>query len=154
MRTKTTTRTINEIIVHCTATKEGQPITVEQIDKWHKKRGFKCIGYHFVVYLDGSVHTGRDIDIAGAHCTNHNKHSIGVCYVGGLDKNGKAKDTRTEAQKKSLLNLINQLKQDYPKATVHGHREFANKACPCFDAYKEYNEKKQDKHGEKNKEVQ
>ena len=151
MRTKTTKRTINEIIVHCTATKEGQEITVSQIDKWHKKRGFKGIGYHFVVYLDGSVHVGRDIDAVGAHCTNHNKHSVGVCYVGGLDKNGKAKDTRTEAQKKALLDLINQLKQDYPKATVHGHREFANKACPCFDAFTEYNDKKQDKHGKESK---
>lgn len=151
MKTKTTKRTINEIIVHCTATKEGQEITVSQIDKWHKKRGFKGIGYHFVVYLDGSVHTGRDIDAVGAHCTNHNKNSVGVCYVGGLDKNGKAKDTRTEAQKKALLNLINQLKQDYPKATVHGHREFCAKQCPCFDAYKEYNDKKQDKHGKESK---
>lgn len=151
MRTKTTKRTINEIIVHCTATKEGQEITVSQIDKWHKKRGFKGIGYHFVVYLDGSVHVGRDIDAVGAHCTNHNKHSVGVCYVGGLDKNGKAKDTRTEAQKKALLNLINQLKQDYPKAIVYPHYMFSNKKCPCFNAFEEYNEKKQDKHGKESK---
>lgn len=151
MKTKTDKRTINEIIVHCTATREGKDITVEEIDRWHKKRGFKCIGYHFVVYLDGSVHVGRDIDIAGAHCTNHNKNSVGVCYVGGLDKNGKAKDTRTDAQKKSLLDLINQLKLDYPKAKVYPHYAFAAKACPCFDAFKEYNDIKQNKHGKESK---
>ena len=154
MKTKTTKRTINEIIVHCTATREGKDITVEQIDKWHRQRGWKCIGYHFVVYLDGSVHVGRDVDEVGAHCLNHNKHSIGVCYVGGCAKDGKTpKDTRTDAQKKALLTLINQLKQDYPQATVYGHREFVNKACPCFDAYKEYNKQKQEKHG-KEEEVQ
>lgn len=138
MRTKTTKRTINEIIVHCTASKENVNVTVEQIDKWHKKRGFKCIGYHFVVYLDGSVHVGRDIDEVGAHCTNHNKHSIGVCYVGGLDKEGKAKDTRTEAQKKSLLTLLKQLRLDYPDMEIHGHNTFCNKKCPCFNAENEY----------------
>ena len=84
------------------------------------------------------MHDGRNINIAGAHCTNHNAHSIGVCYIGGLDKNNKPKDTRTDAQKKSLLNLLIQLKKLYPKATIHGHCEFANKACPCFNAKKEY----------------
>ena len=138
MKTKTTKRTINEIIVHCTATREGQEITVTQIDKWHKKRGFKGIGYHFVVYLDGSVHTGRDIDAVGAHCTNHNKNSVGVCYVGGLDKEGKAKDTRTEAQKKALLDLLKQFRLDYPEVKIHGHNTFSNKKCPCFNAENEY----------------
>ena len=131
-------RTINEIIVHCSATQEGKAFTTADIKKWHLARGFSDIGYHYVVYLDGSVHDGRNINIAGAHCTNHNAHSIGVCYIGGLDKNNKPKDTRTDAQKKSLLNLLTQLKKLYPKATIHGHCEFANKACPCFNAEQEY----------------
>lgn len=136
---KKSRRDINEIIVHCTATKEGVPTTVEAIRNYHvKQRGFSDIGYHYLVYLDGSIHEGRDINKAGAHCTNHNARSIGVCYVGGLDSKGNAKDTRTEAQKESLKKLIKTLKTTYPKATVHGHREFANKACPCFDAKKEY----------------
>lgn len=144
LKTKTTKRIINEIIVHCTASKEGVNQTVESIRKFHTKpvsqggRGWSDIAYHFVVYLDGSVHAGRPVDRIGGHCLNHNTHSIGVVYVGGLDKNGKAKDTRTPEQKEGLLKLIKQLKKDYPKATVHGHREFANKACPCFDAKSEY----------------
>ena len=134
-----TQRGINEIIVHCTATKQGQAVTTEQIDRWHKQRGFRCIGYHYVVYLDGSVHQGRNVDEVGAHCTGHNAHSIGVCYVGGLDTDAKTpKDTRTLAQKAALLDLIRRLKRIYPNAVVHGHRDWAAKACPCFDATKEY----------------
>ena len=132
-------RTINEIIVHCTASYEGQPLTVDAIRRIHmRERGWSDIGYHYVVYLDGSIHDGRNVNISGAHCTGHNTHSIGVVYVGGLDKNGKAKDTRTPAQKEGLLKLLKELKRLYPKATIHGHREYANKACPCFDAKKEY----------------
>ena len=131
-------RTINEIIVHCTATQEGRNFTVSQIRAWHLHRGFSDIGYHFVVYLDGTVHEGRPLDRAGAHCKGHNAHSIGVCYVGGLDAGGKPKDTRTPAQKAAMRTLITQLKKQYPATTVHGHREFANKACPCFDAKTEY----------------
>lgn len=131
-------RTINEIIVHCTATPEGRNFTVEQIRQCHLQRKFKDIGYHFVVYLDGSVHDGRPIDQPGAHCLGHNAHSIGVCYVGGLDKNGNPKDTRTAAQRLALYTLIQTIKKAFPNATIHGHREFANKACPCFDAAKEY----------------
>lgn len=140
---KKSTRNIKEIIVHCTATKEGLNQTVEQIKKYHTAkppmgRGWSDIGYHYIIYLDGSIHEGRNVSISGAHCKNHNVNSIGVVYVGGLDSKGNAKDTRTEAQKESLKKLIKTLKETYPKATVHGHREFANKACPCFDAKKEY----------------
>lgn len=132
-------RTITEIIVHCSATPEGRPVTVGQIRSWHLQRGFKDIGYHYVIYLDGSIHAGRPESAIGAHCTNHNRNSIGVCYVGGVAKDCKTpKDTRTEAQKKALLQLLRQLKKKYPKATIHGHREFANKACPSFDAKSEY----------------
>ena len=133
-----TKRKINEIIVHCSATKEGQPVTVEEIRRWHLQRGFADIGYHFVIYIDGTLHNGRPINKDGAHCTGHNSNSIGICYVGGLDSKGKAKDTRTAAQKAALVTLLKRLKSLYPLATIHGHREFANKACPCFDARTEY----------------
>ena len=132
-------RIINEIIIHCSATPEGKDYTVEQIRQCHKQRGFSDIGYHYVIYRDGSIHSGRPIERIGAHCLKHNAHSIGVCYIGGVAKDGKTpKDTRTDAQKESLIKLIKELKAKYPKATVHGHREYANKACPCFDAKNEY----------------
>ena len=144
-------RMINEIIVHCTATPEGQDTTVEQIRKNHMApvskggRGWSDIGYHYVIYRDGSIHNGRKVDVAGAHCTGHNSHSIGVCYVGGLENRPgvayaqlKPKDTRTEAQKAALLKLLKDLKRLYPNAKIRGHRDFANKACPSFDATKEY----------------
>lgn len=132
-------RPINKIIVHCTATPEGRDVTVEEIDTWHRKRGFKSIGYHYVIYLDGSIHKGREDNKIGAHCVGYNSRSLGVCYVGGLAKDGKTpKDTRTEAQKESLHKLLKMLKTKYPEARIFGHRDFAAKACPCFDATKEY----------------
>ena len=135
---KKSKRHINEIIVHCSATVEGKNYTVEQIRQWHLQRGFNDIGYHYVIYLDGTLHDGRDVDKTGAHCTGHNAHSIGICYIGGLDSNQNPKDTRTVEQKRTMIKLIRDLKTMYPKAVVHGHRDFATKACPCFDAYKEY----------------
>lgn len=132
-------RKITEIIVHCSATAEGRDFTIADITRWHKQRGFSTIGYHYVVYRDGSVHNGRDIDVSGAHCTGHNANSIGVCYIGGCAAdNLTPKDTRTSAQKESLLKLLKKLRTLYPKAKIHGHRDFANKACPSFDATKEY----------------
>lgn len=132
-------RTINEIIVHCSATPEGRPTTVGDIRSWHKQRGFKDIGYHYVVYLDGSIHAGRPERAIGAHCTGHNRNSIGVCYIGGVAKDCKTpKDTRTEAQKRALVLLLKELKRRYPRAKIYGHRDFAAKACPSFDARKEY----------------
>ena len=132
-------RKIDEILVHCAATPEGKNFTVEDIDRWHKARGFKKIGYHFVIYNDGSIHKGRDIEEVGAHCTGHNSRSIGICYIGGVAKDGKTpKDTRTEPQKIALLELLKELKVKYPKAEIYGHRDFANKACPSFDAKTEY----------------
>lgn len=132
-------RKIDEILVHCAATPEGKDFTVEDIDKWHKARGFKKIGYHFVIYNDGSIHKGRDIEEVGAHCTGHNSRSIGICYIGGVAKDGKTpKDTRTDSQKESLLELLKELRVKYPKAKIYGHRDFAAKACPSFDAKTEY----------------
>lgn len=136
---KKSTRSITEIIVHCSATAEGKDYTVDDIRRWHKAQGWSDIGYHYVVYRDGSIHDGRDVNISGAHCTGHNSHSIGVCYIGGVATDGKTpKDTRTERQKAALLSLLLDLKKLYPGAAIHGHRDYANKACPSFDATKEY----------------
>lgn len=127
-------RKINEIIVHCSATAEGRDYTVGDIGRWHKSRGWQCIGYHYVIYRDGSVHTGRPVAQIGAHCTGHNANSIGVCYIGGCATDGKTpKDTRTPQQREALRRLVADLQKQYPGATVHGHREFAAKACPSFD---------------------
>lgn len=132
-------RGINEIIVHCTATAEGRDVTVEEITRWHKAQGWKTIGYHWVIYRDGSVHKGREEKVIGAHCRGHNTGSIGVCYVGGCASDGKTpKDTRTPRQKEALIRLLKQLRERYPNATIHGHRDFAAKACPSFDAKNEY----------------
>ena len=132
-------RNINKIIVHCSATPEGKDFSVADIRRWHLQRGFADIGYHFVIYRDGSVNIGRPLYKSGAHCSGHNKKSIGVCYIGGVATDGKIPmDTRTSAQKDSLVRLITELRQQFPNASVHGHREFANKACPCFNASEEY----------------
>lgn len=114
---KKSRRQINEIILHCSATPEGRHVTTADIKRAHLNRGFSDIGYHYVVYLDGSVHKGRDVNLSGAHCTGHNAHSIGVCYIGGVDKNMKPKDTRTSAQKTSLVKLVSKLLQTYSLPT-------------------------------------
>lgn len=127
-------RSINQIIIHCSATREGKDYTVADITRWHKARGWRTIGYHFVIYRDGSVHKGRNLEEIGAHCVGHNAHSVGICYIGGLSADGKtSKDTRTQEQRTALRRLVEDLQQQFPGATLHGHREFANKSCPCFD---------------------
>lgn len=132
-------RKINEIIVHCAATPEGKHITVKDIDRWHRQRGFRQIGYHYVIYLDGSINKGRDEALVGAHCTGHNSNSIGVCYIGGVAKDGRTpKDTRTPEQKEALIKILTELKKKYPTAKIRSHKQFANKACPSFDAHIEY----------------
>ena len=132
-------RKIEDIIVHCSATREGADFHATDIDRWHKQRGFNKIGYHYVVDLDGSIEGGRAESEIGAHCQGRNSRSIGVCYIGGLSADGKtAKDTRTDAQKKALEQLLRHLVRKYPQATIHGHRDYAQKACPSFDATTEY----------------
>lgn len=139
-------RVIKELIVHCTASQEWVDLTVDQIRSMHKKNGWSDIGYHYVIYRDGSIHNGRNVNISGAHCEGHNSISIGIVYVGGLDKNGKAKDTRTDAQKASLTSLLKNLKKLYPNAKIMGHRSVWGentpskwkKQCPCFNAVAEY----------------
>ena len=139
MTLKKSRRRINEIIVHCTATPEGRDYTVADIRQMHKAQGWVDIGYHYLIYRDGSIHEGRNVDMVGAHCQGHNAQSIGVCYVGGVARDGKTpKDTRTLAQKDALVHLLMQLVCLYPDATIRGHRDFAAKACPSFDATREY----------------
>ena len=132
-------REIKKIIVHCADTPEGRDVRTAEIKRWHtEERGWSDIGYHWVVELDGSLHAGRHEEISGAHCKGHNSSSIGVCYVGGSDASGDPKDTRTEAQKEALKNLIVDLLDRYSDAEVFGHRDFSEKACPSFDAKTEY----------------
>lgn len=145
-------RKINYIVLHCSASKPGQKLTVSDIDKMHRARGWKKIGYHYVIYPDGSLHQGRELSEAGAHVAGHNADSIGICYVGGLDAQGKPADTRTEEQRATLYYLLQRLKEQFPQAEILGHRDFSPdlngngriepweymKACPCFDARAEY----------------
>lgn len=131
-------RNINEIIIHCSATKPNMDIGVAQIRDWHVKgNGWADIGYHFVIRRDGILEIGRPIATAGAHCKNHNANSIGVCLVGGIDIAGKPADNFTEAQYTRLKSLLTRLQREHPTITkITGHNEYANKACPCFDVYK------------------
>ena len=131
-------RAINKIIIHCTATREGDDISVSTIRKWHLARGWSDIGYHYLITLNGTVEVGRPESKVGAHVSGHNKDSIGIAYAGGMDKAYKnPKDTRTTEQKEALIWLIDELKKRYPGSTVHGHNEYSSKACPSFDVSKE-----------------
>lgn len=128
-------RKINEIILHCTATKEGKDFKAKDIRNWHiKGNGWRDIGYHYVIDLDGKVEDGRPISQVGAHCKGHNANSIGIVYVGGIDENGKAKDTRTQQQRESMYALVHQLLTYYQLSLkdVHCHNEYSSKACPSF----------------------
>lgn len=139
-------RKIDKIFIHCSATPEGRDIKMETIKSWHVKgRGWRDIGYHFVIELDGTLKVGRPMEQMGAGVKGHNANSIHVCYIGGIDKNKKAKDTRTEEQRETLNTIIGRLVEQYPDASVHGHNEFANKACPSFDVQKEFGTPKKSK---------
>ena len=151
---------IDAIMIHCSATKAGVDIKAADIDKMHRARGFKMIGYHFVIDLDGTVEVGRPLTMNGAHCEKpgfsgkpYNSHSIGICYVGGLDKDGKPADTRTPEQKAALPKLVWRLFDEYEGIKeILGHRDASQdlngdgeiskyewcKACPCFDVRAEF----------------
>lgn len=138
---KKSTRQIKYLVVHCSATPEGRNHTAKDIDAWHRQRGFEGIGYNYVIRLDGTVEEGRDVNKIPSHVKGYNKESIGICYIGGIDKNTlQPKDTRTPAQKEALKKLLIELKKMYPQAEILGHRDFPNvaKACPCFNAKIEY----------------
>ena len=127
-------RTITLIIIHCSATPEGRSLSFEECRRDHiMHRHFRDIGYHFYITRDGTVHDGRPIEKVGAHCEGHNSHSIGICYEGGLEANGKPADTRTEGQRKALKSLVERMHRLFPKALIVGHHDLnPRKACPCF----------------------
>ena len=150
---------IDSIIIHCSATRVGLDLRAKDIDCMHRQRGFTRIGYNFVIDLDGTVENGRPLSIDGAHCNtkgfsgvSYNKHSIGICYIGGLDVNGHPADTRTEAQKNALRDLVAKLCKEYKIIELLGHRDTSPdlnkngevepaeyiKACPCFDVRSEF----------------
>ncbi len=136
-------REVNLLVVHCTATRCNKDFPVSTLRASHKARGFADIGYHFYITRDGETHPCRPVHQIGAHATGWNDKSIGICYEGGLDENGRIADTRTYAQKCALLDLLRQLKTDYPKAKILGHYQLSEnvrKACPCFDAAMEYSQ--------------
>lgn len=152
-RLKKSERKITEIIVHCSATPEGKDYTVDDIRRWHKQRGYSDVGYHYIVYRNGILAQGRDVNIIGAHASGHNAHSIGICYIGGMNaENTQPEDTRTLRQKARLLSLLVDLRKLYPNARIIGHRDLSEdkngdgiiepsewmKACPSFDAKSEY----------------
>lgn len=149
-------RIINEIVLHCSATKEYRVYTIKDIEYMHK-RIFKEIGgchcgYHYLIYLDGTIIQTKQLKFIGQHVAGHNIDTIGICYIGGCDISGKPKDTRTTAQKQSIIRLLKELKEKYPKAIIKGHRDYSPdknndgvisqferiKECPCFDAITEY----------------
>ena len=134
-------RTITLIVIHCSAVKPDQTSSAAQIDTWHRRdRHYKFgNGYHYVIRRDGTIEPGRPEWMVGAHCLNHNRYSIGICYEGGLDIRGQPADTRTPEQKASMRRLLDDLHQRYPRALIVGHHDLnPQKACPCFDAAKEY----------------
>jgi N-acetylmuramoyl-L-alanine amidase len=133
-------RKITLIVVHCSANREGCKLRCKDIDRYHRSRGWNCCGYHYVVPTDGTVETGRAPEMAGVHCRNHNRHSIGVCYIGGLASDGKTpKDTRTPEQRAALQILLTALHESYPSALIVGHHDLNPlKACPCFNVIAEY----------------
>ena len=143
---KKSKRRIDYIIVHCSDTPEGRNNTIDDIRRWHttpkpKGNGWKEIGYHYVVHLDGSIHVGRDVDKIGAHCEDYNAVSIGICYIGGKSADMKTyKDTRTPKQKEALLKFLKEMRKLYPTAKIVGHCDLDKhgKKCPCFDVVKEY----------------
>ena len=134
-------REVKLLVVHCSATRCNKNFSVEALRRCHLARGFASIGYHFYITRDGEIHPGRPLEKVGAHCRNHNAHSIGICYEGGLDADGRTKDTRTLEQRGSLLALLRELKKYFPKALIVGHRDLNPlKECPCYSCVEEYKE--------------
>ena len=134
-------REVRLLVIHCSATRYDRNFPVEALRSAHKDRGFADIGYHFYITRDGEIYQGRPLEKVGAHCRDHNTHSIGICYEGGLDIAGHPQDTRTLAQRGSLLALLRELRKRFPKALIVGHHDLnPMKECPCFNCTEEYRE--------------
>ena len=134
-------RTITLLVIHCSAVRPDQTSSAAQIDTWHRRQGWHLgIGYHYVIRRDGTIEPGRPEWMVGAHCKNHNAHSLGICYEGGLDARGQPADTRTLEQKLAMVQLLEVLHRKYPKALIVGHHDLnPHKACPCIaNVAKEY----------------
>ena len=131
-------RDISKIILHCSATPGGRDVTVDDIRRWHLANGWDDIGYHFCIYADGSTHRGRDLDKSGAHTYGHNRNSIGICYIGGVDKDMNPTDTMTEMQDIAVIELVKSLRLMFGELSLHGHNEFSSKSCPSFDVQDKY----------------
>lgn len=132
-------RSITLIIIHCSAVRPWQQSSAKDIDKWHKDKHWKGIGYHYVVRRDGSIELGRPLEEPGAHCVGHNRYSIGICYEGGLNAAGEEADTRTPEQRVRLRELVTQLHQRFPRAVIVGHHDLnPGKKCPCYNVVEEY----------------
>ncbi len=130
-------RKINKVIIHCSATLPDMDIGAAEINQWHKEKGWKGIGYHYVIRRNGVIEKGRDIDQVGAHCANQNAHSIGICYIGGVNKQGEPEDNRTPEQKLRMQQLTKSLAVVLGKMQVCGHNRFSNKACPSYNVEQE-----------------
>lgn len=128
-------RSINLIIIHCSATRADRSFSAEALEACHKARGFRTTGYHYYITRDGVIHPCRPEEMVGAHAKHYNAHSLGICYEGGINASGKPADTRTAAQKRSMAELLKSLRADFPEAEILGHSDlpWVNKACPCFD---------------------
>lgn len=127
-------REIRRIFLHCSATKPGQKVSRETLLAWHKERGWKDIGYHYVVNADGSYYSGRPEAEPGAHAVGHNADSLAICYIGGLGADGQPADTRTAKQIKTTDSLIDDIRLRHGHGIeVWGHNEVSSKACPSFD---------------------
>lgn len=131
-------RDLHKIILHCTATKPDQDICAADVDEWHRARGWKGIGYHYLIRLDGSVELGRPLDQIGAHCKGQNEGSVGIAYAGGLNDRGKPEDTMTGMQEIAWMQLVRSLRILFGPMSVHGHNEFSAKACPSFDVQQKF----------------
>ena len=132
-------RHIDLIVIHCSATRCDQNFSVTSLIRWHEEK-FGFTGYHYYITRDGKIYQTRHENLVGAHAKGYNRHSLGICYEGGLDEQGKSADTRTPMQKQALLTLLRRLKKEHPDAEILGHRDLPNvhKDCPCFDARSEY----------------
>lgn len=127
---------VRYLVLHCSATRCDCDYPPEQMLRDHKARGFRTIGYHFYVRKDGTMTQHRKLLEVGAHCRPFNRCSIGICYEGGLDEQGRPADTMTAEQHRTLTDLFTLLLQQFPDALIMGHRDMRGstpKECPCLD---------------------
>jgi len=130
-------RPINEIIIHCSATKPSMDIGADWIRRVHVQQNkWSDIGYHYIVRRNGAVEVGRHISHVGAHCNGHNIGTIGICMVGGISETGRPENNFTPDQFESVQLLINSMVNMFPGIIkLSGHNDYANKACPCFNVH-------------------